>query len=44
MSSNVANKAPQALKGKEKATQNSSGGSPRRKLVIHGSVDDRQLN
>jgi hypothetical protein len=38
MSSNVVNKAPQAFKGKEKATQKSNGGSPRRKLVIHGLV------
>jgi hypothetical protein len=44
MSSNVANKEPQAFKGKEKVTHNSSGGTPRRKLVIHGPVDDRQLN
>jgi hypothetical protein len=42
MSSNVANKAPQAFKGKEKASHKSGGGSLRRKLVIHGPVDDRQ--
>ncbi len=42
MSSNVANKEPQAFKGKEKVTHNSSGGTPRRKLVIHGPVDDKQ--
>jgi hypothetical protein len=44
MSSNVVNKAPQAFKGKEKASHNSGGGSPRRKLVIHGPIDDKQLS
>jgi len=44
LSLDVANKAPQAFKGKAKATQKSSDGSPRRKLVIHGPVDDRQPN
>jgi hypothetical protein len=44
MSSYVANKAPQALKGKEKATQKSGGGSTRRKLVIRGPIDDKQPN
>jgi hypothetical protein len=42
MSLDVANKAPQAFKGKDKAAQKSSGGSPRRKLVIHGLIDDKQ--
>jgi hypothetical protein len=40
MSLDVVNKAPQAFKGKEKAPHKSSGGSPRRKLVIHGPIDD----
>jgi hypothetical protein len=40
MSLDVVNKAPQALKGKEKVAHKSNGDSPRRKLVIQGPIDD----